>query len=161
MDNKKNINERLILKPYDEYYLVLTEGKNKYNPEIMERINNEEDDLTRLSLLSNYLKQNQRDVGILTFVDDEIYDILHKEFFDKEKRMIVSYDKLVNQINPRHLNYEYNVTKDDLTLKMDFDEFLKTAIIYSNMFDSQCDITDITEEFIKNEKPNTLKKQVN
>ena len=160
MDKDYEFCRKLLLKSYDDYYMALTQKRDQEVPkDVLELLlTGNTEDIYALSAISDLLKEAGRQIRILTFVDDKIYDISKDEFFNTDEIMILCYDKLTSQIDPKLMSFQYNVMKNDVKLKIDPKEFYQKSVLYDQMYTIQCFGNDQTQKFIDEEKPKSLKK---
>ena len=141
-------------KTLDDYYMIIS--KNRNDDESMQIIKNIINDKTftideYIYYLSFIMNNEDRQVSIVTKVEDGVYDLLNKRMMDLKRRMILCFDKLTTQIDSS------KITINDDGIEINYSEYLNKAILYNQMFDSQCDSIDITDKFLNNNSK-TLKK---
>lgn len=139
--SKEKLNEILLSKSLDDFYLAIIErkleslneeqniGANDIKTsqeenealidELLTRIDNEEE----LEIYSPYLKKflykftGLRYIGILTLVGNRVYDIANRCFLDPNSCEIVIYDNLANYYDNDQAGVEYYTQEEDPRLE--------------------------------------------
>ena len=147
------IDSIILSKSLDEFYMVITEKKNKViSPDIIKKMENELIDENNYSalieLMNMIVNTSDRQVSVVTIINDKPFDLINHTFINLDERMILCYDSLTVQIKEDSFNIKYNQALRRVTFDTNYDYFMTQAFQFEQTYSTQCNVVDKTEEFI-------------
>lgn len=177
--SQKKINQILLTKQLNEFYLAIIENRQEIltDEEYTETINREKisygdniekevDSLLSTIKANHHLKDFKKELmkilysasqirhlAILTFIDNNVYDIGNAKFVNLKRNKIIHYDNLANYYDETNARIRIFTPKEEPQLKvnaalLDVDDE-SIISVYGNTHVTQEESTDLTSAFFK------------
>ena len=189
--SQEEINQILLSKTLNEFYLAVIENRGELlTDDEYEKLTRRSDivytDATKedIDSLSKIFQANEklkgfapdlmkmvyslariRHIGILTMIDDEVYDIANVEFVDLKRNKIDHYDNFTNYYDETNARLRFFTPEEGPNIKqntvlVDVDD-LTAYLAYQNNHVNQEYAEDLTSKFLSEVKgkPYTLKRK--